>query len=382
MFLVSLAQAQTSYVPVTRLLKKEGYQLNLGADYFKTKSTADKNGTKTALPSGESFSRTQVELGGWYGAADNLQFGVGLRFRKNSSTFTNNGQEVTGTSSGIQSTLFSLMYSFKQQGQFQSALEGSFRYTPYTNKEHDSAENLVLGDDGNEIQAGLAGTYSFKNNSFLTARSGYRKPGKYISDEVYWQLEGAMAWKRIALVAGVDGVTSLHHDPYANSPSDRPAYNTGSSQLYNTSNREWITPYAGANFSIGQNWRVDLRAGQVVYGKSTDLGTTFGFQLVRRVEKQSEPVLDTQFKSYDLEATIKKISPQKGYAVIDKGMSDDVEKGMKFDFFEFDYVGGNVLIARGVVIQVKSSTAIVKITQRFNDKKDIKEGLVGRASLK
>jgi hypothetical protein len=56
-----------------------------------------------------------------------------------------------------------------------------------------------------------------------------------------------------------------------------------------------------------------------------------------------------------------------------------VNKGMVFDFFEFDYVGGNMLIARGIVIKTTADTSIVKITQRFNTKKDIKEGLIGRA---
>ena len=55
---------------------------------------------------------------------------------------------------------------------------------------------------------------------------------------------------------------------------------------------------------------------------------------------------------------------------------------MRVDFFEFDYIGGNVLVATGVIIKTKSDSAIVKITQRFNTKKELKEGLIGRATLK
>ena len=55
---------------------------------------------------------------------------------------------------------------------------------------------------------------------------------------------------------------------------------------------------------------------------------------------------------------------------------------MKIDFFEFDYIGGNILIASGVIVQVKSESSIVKITQHYNVKKEIKEGLIGRTSLK
>lgn len=44
-----------------------------------------------------------------------------------------------------------------------------------------------------------------------------------------------------------------------------------------------------------------------------------------------------------LSATISKVLAKKGYVVIDKGLADEVQKGMAFDFYEFDYVGGNVL---------------------------------------
>ena len=52
------------------------------------------------------------------------------------------------------------------------------------------------------------------------------------------------------------------------------------------------------------------------------------------------------------------------------------------DFFEFDYIGGNVLVASGVIVKTNSDTAIVKITERFNQKKELKEGLIGRTTLK
>ena len=68
--------------------------------------------------------------------------------------------------------------------------------------------------------------------------------------------------------------------------------------------------------------------------------------------------------------------------VVDKGLADDIVKGMRIDFFEFDYIGGNVLVASGVVIKINAETSIVKVTNRFNMSKDLKEGLVGRASLK
>lgn len=357
----------------------------MGGDYFSTTKTADDKSGNDPLPDGASFNQTQVEFGGLYGATDQLQIGLGARLRLNQSTFTNAlGEEVNAASEGLQSTFVSGHYAFRPVGQFQYTLEGIFRYTPYTNEifKVGNEEELILGDDGNEYSFGLGVTYSFRNNNFLTLRGGYRRPGSEISDEIYWQAEGAMVWKYLALIAGVDGVSSLNRDPYEDDPENRPIFNTGVSSLYNGMNREWITPYVGVNLALGDLWRVELRGSQVIRGTSTDIGSAFGIQLVRRVDQKNKGKLDSRFKSYDLEATISKVSAKKGYVVIDKGLADEVQKGMAFDFYEFDYVGGNVLVARGTVIQVKGETAVVKITGRFHRKKQIKEGLIGRSSLK
>lgn len=355
----------------------------MAGDYFQTSKTVDEKRKSTALPAGESFYRTQGEVGGLFGATDQLQLGLGLRYRLNQSTYMSGTQEIDASSSGVQSTFASFAYGFKPQGQWNVTLEGLYRYVPYTNEVAPyNAEDLILGDEGSEYSGGLGFTYSFKNNSFFTVRGGYRKPGLDLSNEMYWQAEAATAWKYVALVAGVDGVSSLNNDPYASNPASRPNYNTGNTNLYNSENREWIAPYAGFNIALGKTWRVELRGSQVVSGKSTDLGTSFGILLARRVDQAPEVKFDKKFKTYDVEASVTRVSPKKEYVVIDKGLADDVEKGTKFDFFEFDYVGGNVLVAQGVVIQTKVNSSIVKITQRFDTKKEIKEGLIARASLK
>ncbi len=395
LFLLSLIVGQvfaqesvTSYYAPMRVLRAKGYQLGLYGDSFLTSKTVDENGTVQPLASGTSFQRVQSELSGYYGATSDLQFGIGARFRQNkdvhidSTTHSN----VSGSSTGLQSTFFNFKYAFEPVDQMQYSLEGTFRYTPYTNEELTSTSDpsvLILGDTGNEISGGLGMTYSSKSHNFLTLRGGYRRPGSDLAHEIYWQAEGAMAWKYIALVAGVDGVSSLKDDPYDGKPGgDRPNLNTGSSRLYNSINREWVTPYAGVNIALGKTWRVELRGSQVVSGHSTDLGTAFGINLIHRVEKSQLKIVDNKFKTYDTEATVTKVSPKQEYVVIDKGLADDFYKGMRIDFFEFDYVGGNILVATGVVVQTKSDSCIVKISQKFNLEKEIKEGLIGRGSLK
>lgn len=382
--LVSQAFSQVSYVAPTRVLRKQGYQLQLSGEVFNTSKLVDKDGQELSLPDGYKFQRYQGEFSGQYGATDKLQLGLGARFRYNKSTSPNVlGEEETTSSTGIQSTFADFKYAFSPVGQLQYSLEGLFLFTPYSNEERQAggAGDLILGDDGNEYSAGLGVTYSFRSNDFLTLRGGYRKPGKDLSPELYWQAEGALVWKHVALVAGVNGVSSMNSDPHGNEVTGQPDFNTGSTALYNSINREWVAPYAGLNFALGKNWRVELRGSQVVSGRSTDLGTAFGLQLSRRVEKVQNTI-DSKFKAYDVEASVTKVSPKKKFVVVDKGIAGDVRKGMVMDFYEYDYVGGNVLVARGTVVQAKAESAIVKITHRYNPKKELKEGLVGRASLR
>ena len=383
--LAQQASASLSYVPTTRLLRAKGYQIGSYSDYFSTSKFVDKDGVKEDLASGQTFNRIQSEVAGYYGATSNLQFGLGFRFRKNQATSDVSGVQQTATSNGLQSTFASLMYSFEQVNQLQYTIEGLFRYTPYNNQEYvlanDDPKVLILGDHGNELSAGLGVTYLGKNNNFFTLRTGYRKPGTDLSDEIYWQAEAALAWRYVALIGGVDGITSLKNDPFKNTPADRPVYNQGT-ELYGSSNREWLAPYLGLNFAMGKTWRLELRGGQVLSGYSTDLGSAFGVNLIKRVDKSDTRLVDNKFKTYDLESSVTKVSPKKEFVVIDKGLADDFNKGMKIDFFEFDYIGGNILIASGVIVQVKSESSIVKITQHYNVKKEIKEGLIGRTSLK
>ncbi|MBA2406007.1 MAG: hypothetical protein H0V66_14625 [Bdellovibrionales bacterium] len=383
----ALAQEATpSYIPSTRLLRAKGYQIGLYTDSFTTSKYIDRDGEKNELEEGETFNRLQSEFAGYYGATSDLQFGLGFRFRKNQATSEiSGGDTLTASSQGLQSTFANIMFAFDQVDQMQYTLEGTFRYTPYNNEEFDVAtddpEVLTLGDDGNELSAGLGITYFGKNNNFLTVRAGYRRPGTDLSDEIYWQAEAALAWRYVALIAGVDGVSSMKSDPYEDAPQDRPIYNRGT-ELYNSQNREWITPYAGLNVALGNTWRIELRGSQVVSGNSTDLGSGFGINIIRRMDKSATRLVDSKFKTYDLESSITKVSPKKEYVVIDKGLADDFNKGMKIDFFEFDYIGGNILIASGVIVQAKSDTSIVKITQHYNIKKEIKTGLIGRTTLK
>jgi hypothetical protein len=382
--------AQTSYVAPTRILARKGYQLGFSLDVFNSTKRVDDKGDQVDYASGESFSRRQGEINGYYGLTENLQIGAGVRVRQNvSSYFSSFENKIKDeTSTGVESTVFQFLYAFKPVNSLRFSLEGSFRMRPYSNEESNgtSDSTLILGDSGNEYSGGVGVTYTSRSKNFLTARVGYRDPGKDISDEIYWQAEGAMVWNYVALIAGVDGMTSLSNDPFNEEsltlPVERPVYNRGSTLLYHGINRELISPYVGINLALGSKWRLELKGSQVISGVSTDLGTSYGVSLVRRVEEQKVAKIDRAFKEYDFEASVTKVSPKKTYVVIDKGLSDDVRKGLKIDFFEFDYVGGNILLASGIVTETKSDTAIVKITTLYNRKRELKEGVIARGSLK
>lgn len=387
LILCANAFAQTSYVFPTRILNKKGYQLGVTGEYWKSSKRVDKDGKKFPFEDGESFNRIQTEVSGFYGLTENLQIGGGVRYRQNASKVLNSStNEIDSeTSSGVQSTFVNLVFAFKPVGQLYYAIDGTFRYTPYTNEESSASKpgNLILGDDGNEYSVGAGVTYASKSNNFISLRGGYRKPGQDLSGELYYQVEAALAWSYVALIAGVDGVSSMGNDPYENDTANRPVFETGSTGLYHGINREWIAPYAGINFALGKTWRVEFKGSQVVSGKSTDLGTNFGVSLIRRVdEKKTTEITDSRFKDYDFEASITKISPKKGFVVIDKGVAEDVQKGMKIDFYEFDYVGGNILLASGLVIQTKADSSIVKITHLYNTKRELKEGVVARGTFR
>ena len=377
---------QTSYIPPTKVLKERGTQLSFGVDSFSTSQTVDENGKKLKLADGEKFNRYQGEVNGLFGLTDDFNVGIGARFRSQNASFMSGNDEVTAKSSGVQSIAARSLFGFDPVNRTQFTLEGMFRYVPYTNDElsttNPDLEKIILGDEGNEYSVGLGVTYSSLSNNHYTVRGGWRKPGNDLSTEFYWNGEIALQFRYVTPIAGVDGVTSLENGTYESDPADRPKWNSRPTALYNSINREWIAPYVGLNFSFSPAWRIELRGQQVISGRSTDLGSGFGINFVRRLDQSNEKLVDAKFKSYDLEATVTKVSEKKTYVVIDKGLADDIEKGMKFDFFEFDYVGGNTLVARGVVAKVSSDKAIVKLTHRFNLAKEIKEGLVGRASLR
>lgn len=387
-FLTNVSWAQISYVPMGKVLRARSYEIKATGRMWSSASRYDVDGEEFPYENGEAFSFMETELQGLYGSTNEFQLGLTANIRQNRADIeepASSGTIESMTSTGMQAIGATLTYAFKPEDRLHYTLEGFYRYHPYTNTLQDPAnrtKNFVLGDDGGDYGAGIVMTYAHPSDNYLGGRFHYRRPGSELSPEFNWQLEGALAFKYLALVAGVQGVKSLNQDAYTDNPAGKPALNTGGSQMYNSINREYIAPYAGLNIALGKNWRLEGRFQVVTQARSYDTGSMISIALARRTEPDKARQVDDAFKEYEIEATVVRLSPKKQFVIIDKGLSADVQKGQRFDLFHFDYLGGNVLLARAVVIQVNADQAVLKLTSQFSTQHEIKEGTIARGHPK
>lgn len=375
--------AQTPHLPFTRTLTEKGYEIGIDTTYFQTATRVNSEGSEYNLQDGESFNRIDMLFYGSYGFTNNFEMKLDMRVRRNSASFYNGADFVNAESLGLQSGAVTFKYAWPYEAGWQWALEASYRNTFYTNQDYDAntPDDIVLGDDGQEIAIGFGVTYLTKSNNFISARALYRNPDTQLSSEIFLEAEVAFNWKYFSLFGGGETNISLEGDPYAGTSDVRPPMNTGNTLLYNSTNRAWVAGTIGAGLALGEKWRLEVIGKKYVHGNSTDLGDEALIRFARRSESDNKyRNYDSEFKEYRVEAAIEKIAKGEKGVIIDKGLADGVSKGMKFDFFKFDYLGGNILIASGYAIKVTSSKAVVQITSRYQDEK-ITESTVVRGGV-
>ncbi len=83
------------------------------------------------------------------------------------------------------------------------------------------------------------------------------------------------------------------------------------------------------------------------------------------------------FKEYVVDGSVLKVSARGNFIRIDQGLSTDVEKGMKFDIYQTDYFGGNVLVASGIAYEVGADWSIIKLVKKYKEI-EIKPGFAAR----
>jgi hypothetical protein len=386
--LISAVFAQTSYVPLGQVLKAKGYEFSLSGKSWVSNGQFDSSGVRQAFLDNNRFAFQESELKGAYGTTKDLQFYASVIYRQVQNTSTIAAQDYEATNSGLQSYGAGMMFAFDRVDKvWQYALELNYRQTPYTNERAltsaittDDYQTILLGDDGADFSAGVNVSYISPQLHSFGSKILYRKPGKNLSDEINWRVEGAIVFPWVSLIAGIEGINSLKNDPYTNDLTNRlNVRNRGSTSIFDSINRELVAPYAGLHIALGKTWRVETRFQTISRGKNTDSGQLLSLTLARRVGSElKKEIVDQQFKTYDVEANVTKVSKKKEYVVIDKGFSSGLEVGMRFDLFQDDYVGGNTLLARGVIVRLRSDQAILKVTSRFTTQAQFKEGMTAR----
>ena len=361
------------------------YEIQGNVDMFSSTGYFDHSGLEEALGEDESYSIIDSRLNLLYGYGDSLQFMGGISFRSISAEYAVGSESITTSKSGIESYSFGVRYSWVSSAKLYYSVDFKAAQTSYTNTDYSTLadvpnEEISLGDSGNSYEVGLGASYLLSKDWMLNFRGAYRQPGNNLSPELDFLAESAWTWTSMSASLGIGGVYALGSDEYSDNTDAKPVQGRAPSFMYNSINHLIVEPQAKIGWGVG-TWRVDLYASQVMAGTSTDKGTRLGIQLVKFSAPTKKTLKkESSFKEYSIEATVLKVSPRGRFVQIDQGVSQDIEKGMRFDFYETDFFGGNELIATGIVYESKLNRSIVKIVKRYS-KKSIHKGFTGRAQL-
>lgn len=387
-FLSYNAFSQTAYLPMATSLKKGGTQLSLTTEYFNTSAVVNVDGEQSILEADSSYEKIDIILDIKYGLTNQLEGGLGIKQRYAQADFRadfGKGDDTFSLSkTGGDSTYLAFKYSFKEIERLKYAVQGKYSFPLQSNQIYTGGapDDLVISDDERSYSVGLDFYYKTKSLNILEGQLLYRSPGTNLSTEVFSKLQVGLVWNYVSLYAGGEVVSSLNRDPYTSDPDQKPVVFQGPSAQVNSINRQWSAPFVGLNLALGKSWRLRFEYGQVISGRSTDLGSRALVNLGWRSEKDDGGFTkkDSTFKQYRIEGLVRKLAKSRRVAIVDQGVGAGMREGMGVDFYYFDYVGGNTLIARGVVIKAKSSKSLVKIVKKFSRKR-VEEGTVMRADL-
>ena len=364
-------------------LGEDALQFWSGVDYFKTQGYWNEDAMSGTPLDGESYSKWEVPFGVRYGLTSDIELYGDLNFRSNSS---NQYEPSTGVfhankKQGFESWNFGAQYMFDPTSAWYISLFLEYKGRLYSNPMYDALapyDSIILGDAENMLAGGLRAANKLSHRTLWANELSLRLPGEGLSQEIGWSSELAFVTENIGWIVGVKGVESLKTSDWSDIPTQRAPRSVGATYLWNSVNRTWTTPYAGVNVGFSESWRTELRVSQVWRGVSTDkgLGATLNLVYTNYGIEEREVVV-SQFKEYNVEGNITRVSPRERFVVTDRGLAEDVYKGQKVDIYEGDYLGGNVLIASGAVFEVRPNTSVVKILRKYRDK-FVTEGMVAR----
>ncbi len=368
-------QENLVYRPFGEIIGFKAYEIELSASQFSSTSRIDEKGVEQVFINSQDFLLQEGNMTLRYGIGDKLEVRLGSRFRGIFNT-TIVGEQVQNI--GIDSVLAGIKYKLDKKvgSPWNFSLDAQLRQSSHSNSDYVPGtapiDVVVLGDSGNTITAGVSFSRMYGTVTHFNLYTAFNLPPNSQSQEILYDSQNAFAWTKWALVFGVEGIYSLKTDDFYNDAISKPAVSRGETYLFNSINREFAAPYFMINKAFTK-WKIGFKARSIVMGVSTDLGTEMGIYITWN--SQGVTFADRKigkFKEYDIEATVIKISPRGKFIKIDHGLSHDIDKGSRFDIFQSDYFGGNVLVGYGVVYQVGADWAIIKLLKKYADIKIIK----------
>ena len=372
-----MTNASTQFRGGAELLNENAYSVYFDTSLFEMSAHFDDSGKEYTKLEGSAYRLTESNLKLSYGINSHFEASFMARARSVSSTDGNTTANNTGPESlGVEGK-----YSFAPIGNMKYALGLRYRKTLYTNTIYTQsqippADQVILGDDGSEYGIDLYSTYNSGSWKF-DLQGGYNSPPNNLSSEVIYKVQMLYRFTQLSLMAGVDGTYSLGRDQYTDTPLQKPIMNLGQSKMFNSLNREKVAPYIGGYYGFDK-FQLGLIGSSVFSGKSTDKGNLILASLSWNSSGLTEEsVKINSFKEYHIDGSVLKVSARANFIKIDQGLSTDVEKGMKFDIYQTDYFGGNVLVATGVVYEIGSDWSVIKLVKKYNEI-EIKPGFAAR----
>ena len=365
------------YADYSKTIGKDVFNFLLLFHNFQTSHNIDGEGNKTPLPEGDLFSKNDLDLILKFGVLENLDFGVGFKFRVNNSVQSGVNRTTYGEESfGVRS-----QWAFYRSEKFTLGVDLNLSWTLYKNTQGQKDENqLILGDPGTSINFNLLAGYGLTKIMGINGLIGWHQPPNHLSTEILYDLALNIRFSYFLITGGLRGTISFNNDIYSSYDEKAVShgFNTGGSNLFYSYNRQIFAPYLSISGLLWDFVKAEFRYAQNVSGRSTDAGVNLAGKLVfnfgsgtRLVEKK-EPAP----KGKMVEGLISAFTVKNKYVKINLGTSKDIEKGKKVFFYRKTKVE-DVLLARGVIYDVGVNWSIAKVLKYFK-KENLKKGQLVR----
>ena len=361
----------SAYYSPAETVQKGGVEFSLGGENTFSTGMYDEDGDEVDFAYEEDYEREEYRGGVRYGLSDKLELNGRLNYRKNRSWNEDGDREEVDD---LESVGLGLRYQLVEKSDISFALSAEVRAL----LSEENGEELLLGDEGEYFRMGVAQDLSLGGNFHIASQVNLVLPAKDQSIEsgydftLYWD-QGSFA-----LGVGINGIYSYERDDYSDNPEDKPVGNRGSTHTIASVNRSFVRGHAVLNLKLPWGLLAELRGGQVMQGSFWDQESFGSFSLVYRNRADRSQEVRSSFKQYDVEAQVLKVSPEGTFVKIDRGLSDGIQKGIRFDIYEVDFRGNSVLIASGRVFKVGLDSSIVKILKIFDENGRLAEGQVAR----